>query len=74
MTIHHIDAKCKLYPYHPIHDMRLYKQRYSVNLALISMADMLSKNIRTGIFDFEDARNGVYDFLENFVGLRRSVW
>ena len=57
MTIHHIEGKSKIYSFYEeqLMNVELYQQRYSVKLVAVTLTDILVKNFRERIFEYEES-------------------
>jgi hypothetical protein len=71
MTIHHIEGKSKIYSFYDeqLINVEIYKQRYSLKLATVAMVDMIEKNFRERIFEFDESEEGdnkINSFVQRF--------
>ncbi len=78
MTIHHIEGKSRIYSFYDEELMRvgMYEQRYSLVLGTVGMMDMMEKNLRERVFEFDECNEGdskINRFVERFVEFRKQV-
>ncbi len=75
MTIHHIEGKSKIYSFYEeqLMNVELYQERYSLNLVAVTMVDILVKNFREWIFEYdesEEVESKIRRFVEGFAEFR----